>query len=235
MSGWLGLAGSVAGGVLGYLGQKDANETNMALGREQMQFQERMSSTAYQRAIGDMRAAGLNPMLAYSQGGASSPVGSMPQVQNAVGAGVSSAAQSMSVLQGLTQVELGSAQADKIRTETERMKQENLSLFPEDYRSRWDYEQSIRKNRAELTAAQRASEERRWRMLGSQESTAESIAKREAGSWAADVEKRVAESELFKFRVPQAKAEAEWWDKIGQTQPAVRAVLELLRGILGRR
>lgn len=58
------------------------NAASAASVQKQMDFQERMSNTQYQRGMADMRKAGLNPILAYKQGGASAPSGAAYTAQN---------------------------------------------------------------------------------------------------------------------------------------------------------
>ncbi len=82
---------SALGGYLSGRGQADANRRNIAEAQKQRDFQERMSGTSYQRGMKDMRLAGLNPMLAFSQGGASTPGGAKAEVASTLGPAVSSA------------------------------------------------------------------------------------------------------------------------------------------------
>ncbi|WNK14321.1 MAG: DNA pilot protein [Microvirus sp.] len=97
--------GNIAGGLFG--GASSAK----AAGR-QMDFQERMSNTAYQRAMVDMRAAGLNPMLSAKLGGASSPAGAMSTVPDLSSIGTSSVNSALAATRN-------TAEVDKIRADTD--------------------------------------------------------------------------------------------------------------------
>jgi hypothetical protein len=95
------LAGGLIGGLGSFLGQQSANQANAQLADKQMQFQQESRATAYQTAVKDMMAAGLNPMLAYQQGGAGNQPGASAQMQNAIGAGVTSATHAIDKYQQL--------------------------------------------------------------------------------------------------------------------------------------
>lgn len=116
---------AIAGGaeLIGGLGQLFGQQSSA---KQAMQFSERMSNTAWQRGVNDMRAAGLNPALAYSQGPASSPQGVQADVPNVVGPAVGSAVEARRLSSDLAtqakgreltqaQIDLTKAQKDATR------------------------------------------------------------------------------------------------------------------------
>lgn len=120
-----GIAAGAA--LLGLGGQVHANATNVKLAREQMRFQERMSSTAVQRHRRDLEAAGYNPMLGVAGGaaGASTPVGASPRVENAPVAGITSA---LGARHMAAQVELLRAQTGREQASGMLLQQQRLDL-----------------------------------------------------------------------------------------------------------
>lgn len=92
--------GAIQQGIYNHIEQNAAMNYNSAEALKDREFQERMSSTAYQRAVEDMKKAGINPILAYAQGGASTPGGSGATITGASMGMPSSSALGVSTMSG---------------------------------------------------------------------------------------------------------------------------------------
>lgn len=78
---WAALA-PFGAALVGGLSAKMSNSANAREARRNREFQERMSSSAHQREVRDLRAAGINPMLSRMGSGATTPGGDRAEVED---------------------------------------------------------------------------------------------------------------------------------------------------------
>lgn len=122
---WGSIAGAAISGGLSFLGAQRANRANESAVRAQMDFQRESYQNRYQWQMADMRAAGLNPILAYQQGAGPALQGSTYTAINelagpaaAVNSAFANARTSQEISNLQTQNELIRAQTGNTLTDT---------------------------------------------------------------------------------------------------------------------
>lgn len=213
---WPVIAAAGIGAASSALGQRSANRTNVKLAREQMSFQERMSSTAWQRGMADMRKAGVNPMLTIMQGGASSPVGASTTVGNV---GESATAGASSAVSSSLMKRQRDLVGEQVGVEKARAREARAA--------------------ADIKDIERWFEQARMGFYfhgnGLPKDALRELLRSEHGAKIATSARSVSEADLARLSIPERKALSTLWERAGSGGKGVQLTLPLLMSIIRSR
>lgn len=228
----IGAGMDLLGGVMDVSAAKRANKWNVALQREQQAWEERMSNTAWVRGTQDMLKAGINPMLAISQGPASTPNVSAATVspETGIGRGLSSAAgRLMQTEQIKGQALVNENQEltnrrDRIDT-INKEREYGVEIEGQDSAFQRDQNKKYAESRKAVTDADIRDIEKK---------VAEEISGFQVQSAAAqakiltkEVDIKEAQNMLMRLDIPEKEAMANWFNTVGAASPAAKAVMSI--------
>jgi hypothetical protein len=135
------MSAAVSGGagILGYIGQQQTNDRNADMAEKNNAWSAAQYASRYQTMTNDLKAAGLNPMLAYSQSPGAAPTAQQVQFQNPVSSGVQAFQQASSGAQNLSSANQAEKQANLIDATIEKTQKETRNLDDEQTRLRAVY------------------------------------------------------------------------------------------------